>query len=413
MAELFKRRRRLTIELLTIVVVYAITVASYQMWWAGSAAPARFLVAILPLAVLPIAVVASGSLRPLVVLLLLVSASLIFPRAFVEGGRLIFNSRGSFDPTLEWLSQMVNLPLALPSVHRDGGSIAIRDGIVWLAALLVGGVAARVFKRNLALNWTLTPVALAVSAMIATTVVWSLHHVSPVTADRSKLAAMAAYRPAWQSPAFLERISIEVPRAVRLDRVPAGDYEITPGQSAIAFVGRNDSPITDPQLGTGPFHLRLPVSLQTLNIRVEQPSTLRPISVIRPAVSRNAVRATRYGRARAFVFDEWAYLEPDGFWTRANGTAEVVLDTDDATARQSGLPISITAGAVDTTIELSTGGLHETFSLTPGQRQDVVLPPAESGAWPLRIRSGAGFRPSERDPGSRDVRMLAAWITVR
>ena len=44
---------------------------------------------------------------------------------------------------------MVNLPLALPSVHRDGGSIAIRDGAVWLAALLAGGVAARLFRPDL------------------------------------------------------------------------------------------------------------------------------------------------------------------------------------------------------------------------------------------------------------------------
>ena len=243
--------------------------------------------------------------------------------------------------------------------------------------------------------------------------VWSLHHVSPETPDRSKLAAVAAYRPAWQSPGFLERISIELPRAVRLDRVPAGDYEITPAQGGVAFVGRNDPPITGPQQGAGPFHLRLPVAVQTLNLRVDQPSTLRPIAVTRPAVSRNAVRAFRYGHTQAFVFDQWAYLETEGFWIRANGTAEVVLASDDGNARHAGLPIWVTAGAVDTTIELSTGSLRESFSLTPGQRREVVLPPAESGAWPLRIRSGAGFRPSEREPGNPDVRMLAAWITIQ
>jgi hypothetical protein len=44
-----------------IIIAYTITVASYAMWWAGSAAPARFLVSILPLAALPIAVVWSRS----------------------------------------------------------------------------------------------------------------------------------------------------------------------------------------------------------------------------------------------------------------------------------------------------------------------------------------------------------------
>ncbi len=111
------------------------------------------------------------------------------------------------------------------------------------------------------------------------------------------------------------------------------------------------------------------------------------------------------------MFDESVYLERDGFWTRAHGTADVVIDSDDA-IRQSGMPISVTSGAVDTTIELSIGRWRESIALSAGQRQEVMLPPAEAGTWPLRIRSGAGFRPSERDPGSRDVRMLAAWIAI-
>ena len=89
----------------------------------------------------------------------------------------------------------------------------------------------------------------------------------------------------------------------------------------------------------------------------------------------------------------------------------VVIDTDEGT-RLSGLPITIVAGAESTTIRLSVGNWEESFSLAAGQKQDVVLPPAESGAWPLHIRSGQGFRPSERDRGSSDVRSLAAWIGI-
>ena len=136
-----------------------------------------------------------------------------------------------------------------------------------------------------------------------------------------------------------------------------------------------------------------------------------PIATRRPVYARNAVRANRYGHARAFFFDDWAYPERDGFWTRANGSATVVIDTDEGT-RLSGLPITIVAGAVPTTIRLSIGKWEESFSLAAGQKQDVVLPPAESGTWPLRIRSGQGFRPSERDRDSRDVRSLAAWIAI-
>lgn len=406
---LFRRHRRLTIELLLVVVIYTITVASYQMWWAGSAAPARFLIAILPIAVLPIAALFTGTssnIKHVCVLLLLVSVALVIPRAFVEGGRFIFNNRAPLDATLEWLSHTVDLPLALPSVHRDGESLAIRDGVVWLTALIIAAAVTRTIKRTTAQSWTAAALALAVAAMISTTIVWRLHGVIPVTPNRSKLAALAAYRPAWQSACFLERISLELPATTRLDRVPAGEYEITPGPGAVAFVGRNDAPITGAPIG----RLRVPVTLQTLNLRADQPSTLRPIAVTRPPVSRNAVRAARFGEARVFVFDDWAYLERDGFWTRANGSVEVVIDREDGGA--SGLPIAITAGPVDTTIELWVGSWRESFALTPGQRREVVLPPAASGMWPLRIRSGAGFRPSEREPGNRDVRLLAAWIAL-
>lgn len=414
--ELFRKRPRLTTELLIVVMAYAVTVASYQMWWAGSAAPARFLVSILPLAALPIAVFASSSSRTFAVLLLLVSVSLVVPRAVIESGRFIFNSRAPLDATIEWLSHIVALPSALPSVHRDGGSVAVRDGAVWLAALIIAGVLTRLVKRTIAVRWTIAGLALAIVAMAAVTIVWGLHHVSPLTPDRSKLAALSAYRPAWQTTTdsgFLERLSIDLPPAARLDRVPAGEYDIAPARGAIAVVvGRNDPPIEARQLDVDRFRLRLPIAIQVLNIRADQPFTLRPTRVIEPPVSRNAVRAARFGPARAFVFDDWAYLERDGFWTRANGSATVVIDTDDEAARAAGLPVSITAGAVPTTIRMSMGNWEESFSLEAGQKQDLVLPPAESGAWPLRIRSGAGFRPSERDPASRDVRSLAAWIAV-
>ena len=425
--ELFKRRPRLTIELLLVVVAYAITVASYQMWWAGFAAPARFLVAILPLAVMPIAAFVGARTEGMpsavktagCVILLIVSVSLVYPRAFVEGGRLIFNNRAPLDATAEWLSQIVDLPLALPSVHRDGASAAMRDGAVWLTAIAIAAALVSLVKRTMAVRWTAAAFAIATTVMVSATIVWSLHGASPLTPDRSQLAALRAYRPAWQTAGFAERMAIDLPSTVRLDRVPAGEYEIMPANGAVVFVGRDDPPIESPQLDAGPFrmdspfHLRLPVALQTLHLGLAQPSTLRPLGVIRPLASRNAIRAARYGRARAFVFDDWIYLERDGFWTRANGTADVVIDADEASVRQSGLPISITAGAVATTIRLSVGSWDASYSLAAGQKQDVVLPPSNSGAWPLRIRSGAGFRPSEREPGSRDVRLLSTWVAIR
>ena len=461
LVHLLRLRPRLAIEFSLIVVPYAIAVASYAMWWAGSAAPARFLVAILPIAALPIAVYFAGTRKifarsppsiavetpslgvPVVgVLLLIISVGLVFPRALVESGRFIYNNRGPADLTLEWLSQTVDLPAALPSVHRDGGAVAIRDQAIWLV-LIIGALAcaARAAKRSIAIKWAVGSLALGVLAMIGASIVWSLHGSSAVTEDRSKLAAFGAYRPSWHSTTIdlserrtlsqdelLDALAFQVPRSgARINRVPAGDYKVHANLGSIEpvsmFVGRNDPPIEAPRAedlrdDRSSFRLRLPVTVQTLNFTKpgEVPEDgpmliLRPVAFRSPADSRNAVRANRYGHARAFFFDDWAYPERDGFWTRADGSATVVIDTDEGT-RLSGLPITITAGAVPTTIRLSIGTWNESLSIAAGQKQDVVLPAAESGAWPLRIRSGQGFRPSERDRASRDVRLLAAWIAI-
>ncbi|MBM3806767.1 MAG: hypothetical protein FJW22_01080 [Acidimicrobiia bacterium] len=450
---MFRQQPRLTFELAMIVIPYAITVASYAMWWAGSAAPARFLVSVLPLAALPIAVFWKAHRSTGVAILLVISVALILPRALVEGGRLIVNSRGTTDGTLMWLSSIIDLPLGLPSVHRDGGTVAIRDAALWLALLATAVLPAafRGWPQKTYDIWGQPPVAWTVSALafaIATTtavgVVGAFHGAVMTTPDRSRLAAVGAYRP-WlhetlvdlqtrrslAADEFLAAMSIDmVTPAVRLNRVPAGDYEVrvtTPPASPVPlamFIGRNDPPIEAPLLddlrdGRAPFLLRLPVAVQTLNLTARgdvgagQPQlTLRPVRPAVPAVEGNALRAARYGHARVFVFDDWAYLEPDGFWTRANGSTTVVIDTNDAT-RLAGLPISITAGAVPTTIRLSTGGWERSVSLEPGAKQDVVLPPADANTWTVRVRSGAGFRPFEREPGNRDVRELAAWIAIQ
>jgi hypothetical protein len=436
-----RQRPRLAAELLLVVVPYAIAVASYAMWWAGSAAPARFVIAILPLAALPIAVVFAGRARVALSILLLISIALIVPRTFVESGRFIYNNRGVLDATLEWLSQSVNLPVALPSVHRDGGSIAIRDAAVWIAVVaLAYGLTARAARRSIAAAWTASSMALGIAIMIGSSVVWSLRGAPVETPDRAKLAALAAFRPAWHTvlvdlsasesipaDAFLESMWFDVWPRQRINRVPAGDFMISANPAVTGavtmFVGRNDPPIESLQADDlrddrAGFRLRLPIALQSLNFASngqvpEGAPFLRitPVAARRPAAARNATRAMRYGPARAFFFDERAYPERDGFWTRANGLAQVVIDTDDGT-RLPGMPISITAGALPTTVTLSVGGWQETLSLEAGEKQDVTLPPAADGAWPLSIRSGPGFRPSERDPGSSDVRSLAAWIAI-
>lgn len=406
------KQPRLAIELTVIVVPYAIAVASYAMWWAGAAAPARFVVSILPLAALPIAMIWPKS-RAIAGVLLLVSIALIAPRAFIESGRFIYNNRSGIDATVQWLTSSIDLPSALPSVHRDGGATAVRDAAIWLIAFAAAaGLAIAIAKRWASgARFTLTTVLMAIAA---TSVCSVFTHPD---ADRSKLFAIARLRPwhrilldldanrAISRNQMLAAMAVAVRPGQRLNRLAAGVYAITAAEGPLTlFVGRNDPPLESPPAD----RLRLPVSLQTLNS--SSGFTITPVDVLEPARSRNAIRATRYGHARAFFFDDWAYLERDGFWTRANGSADVVIDSDQGGA--AGLPISITAGAVATSVKIATGGWSQTLSLTPGQKQDLVLPATVDGVWPIRLTSGAGFRPSEREPGNNDVRALAAWIAV-
>lgn len=441
---LARQRPRLTIELAAIAIPYAIAVSTYAMWWGGTSAPARFIAAILPLAAIAIASAWQITwLRSATVLLLILSASLVVPRIEVDAGRFVFTSRNVLDPTIDWLNRHVDLALALPSVHRDGVGGAWRDALPWIAGLVLMAAdawAAGLLRLGRGATWTVTAVSGAVVVMFAAAIGWTFHDSPGATRDRSALAVMAGARDwhvmnldarTWASISreeLLSRTAIDVPAdrgaaLWRAARVPAGEYAVEslqprPGGQLAVVVGRNDPPLES--VTAAAMVLPLPVAMASLSVRTDSAAAdgeaamrVRPLRVGRAtAISRPAVRAARYGRARVFVFDDRAYLEPKGFWTQAEGRARIVVDADD-TARQAGLRMAVTAGAAATTIGVSAAGWSQSFSMTPGERREFVLPPlADATAWVVDIHSGPGFRPSQREPGNADVRRLAAWFEI-
>ncbi len=459
---LARRHPRFTGELLLIVVPYLFAASSYAMWWGGTSAPARFLVALMPIAALPIAwwwSRQSSAWRALTLLVLLLSVVMVLPRAWVDGGRLLYNGRTGFDLVLDWASRSVDLPLAFPSVHREAAHGAARDSMVWLAAGLIVAAVAQVLtwrpRRSAGATWTLVTLSAAIAAMLASTVVWARHGDAVITANRSSIAALSAFRPAWHTTVlqlrpfrvleagdFPRRMEFGTtdrlapgtadPTMLRVAALPAGDYEVVtsggraPRGELTVVVGRNDPPIElwrmdgRPPGQTG-LALRLPVAVASATIRGDGDARatvgelhLRANGVRRAANpdGRRAVRAARYGRARVFFFDEQAYLEPAGFWTRAEGTAAVVIDADKA-ARAEGLQLTLRAGAVPTTIELTVGEWARSVALSAGQSENLTLPALNGpDAWSVTLRSGAGFRPSALDPSSDDVRHLAVWVEI-
>ncbi len=455
---LFRTRPRLASELVVITVPYVLVTASYAMWWGGISSPARFLTALTPLAALPIAAWwprQSATARTLTLLLLLISVAAVWPRAFVDGGRLLYSDRSGYDLVLGWAAQAVDLRLAFPSVHRDAASGALRDAAVWMVVALLVLAATRVLPTRTAasVRWTIVALTVAVGLMGGATMVWARHGDRAVTPSRSQVAALGAIRHDWYATfvrfrpfrmvsanEFLSQASFATtdrlpPRAgdlalLRAAGVPAGDYDLLvsgaePAGDITMILGRNDSPVErwsldGPVPGQVAGRLRLPVDVDALTIRGTgqmDPAAiglrLRATSLAGPlnADGRRAVRAARYGHARVFAFDERAYLEPTGFWTRADGVATLVIDSD-GPDQESGRPMIVTAGAVATSIEFSAGEWSTRLTLAAGQQETVRLPPPAARGWALTIRSGPGFRPSQLDPASDDVRQLAVWVEL-
>jgi hypothetical protein len=401
---LFLRNSRLAVELMLIVIPYSLAVASYQMWWAGNAAPARFLVAILPLAALPIALVGT---RAGTIALMVVSIAMTVPRVFTEGGRFIFNNRGNGDATIDWITRTVDFSLALPSVLRDGEWTAARDAAVWIVIFSVAGrvAAGRTRKMSAATRFAAMAMSGVLTVIAASSLVWRLHQQPVITPQRSILAALSAYRPSWHAapPGFLDALAIAVPRTTRINRLPAGEYRLMRDEPWQIVLARNDRP-----LAVAGDRLRIPVMLQSPTL-VTAGQTLVPAAVITPMLGANATHAAQYGSTRVYAFDERVYLEADGFWTRGHSTATVVVDAEDRAG--SVLPLLITAPAA-TTLRISSEGIDQRLAFDAGQQRTLTLPSSTSGIWAVTIVSGDGVRPSEREPGNTDVRLLAAWISL-
>ncbi len=455
LAQMFRDRRRFTLELVLLVAPYVSATSSFAMWWGGVSSPARFVAAILPVAALPIAwwwkSQSRESWRVLTLVILLISILAVVPRIVVEHGSLLYNDRNGFDLVLDWASQSVNLPLAFPSVHRGTG--AGGDALVWGAGAFALAIVAWWLGRGAhhrAALWTVTTLSIGVIAMIATTAVWVRHEDRGLTPTSSQLAFLRGWHPAWQTTRFslqpLRSLSVEElasrievststrgpqnvadPAFFTSSVLPAADYEVVIAGSnglngeLVVRIGRTDQPTERWTLqgvhpGLTGLRLRLPVAVHSVVIRGDEAAkaSVTTLSLrLRQLLERAApdvayaLRAARYGRVRTFFMDQAAFTEPAGFWTRGQEATTVVLDADEA-AQAQGLPMRIRSGPVPTAVDLSVGEWSKRLTFAPDQIQEVTLPPA--GPWVLRIDTAEKFSPRDLDPKNRDFRRLGVWV---
>lgn len=454
----FMRARRLGLEWLVVALPYLLAVATFAMWWAGMSGPARFLVPlVLPLAI-PAACAwkAAGAkpVRSLLVAALVVSGWLAAVMAGAGGGRLGYHTRNEAGltaaPWLEWANHVVDLPAAFPAfvpqpVQPDPGGLvsranAARSGFlltfVWIACL--GGAIVLALWQGSG-QWL--PIAAASGAMVAMTIAWTLQRTLPVTAVPAQMEALrrlsgggvvaagiAPLRKLSTEAAWEMRMEIPVRRIrggrlnvplVAFPAVPAGSYVMSVRRRGgdgwvMVGVGNDQFAIVTQPIAAfdAGVPITLPVDARALLVRADEMARgqldaieLRPVTrAPNRATSEVARRAVRYDAAVFFFLDDRAYPEPSGFWVAGGRETSLAIQAD----APRPVALLLRNGAADNVVTIESSSGREDLVMKAGDERRVEVP----GAGVLRIRSSAGFRPSEVNAGSRDTRLLGVFVRL-
>ena len=460
------KQRRLGLELMLSVVPYALAVAAWPAWWAGSCPPGRFLLPI----VVCLGVGAAGAwarqgARARAFSLTLLGASVIVAaaHAFGGGGALSYNDLTGRARWLDWVSPLVDLPRALPSFFRAASAPGATSSaiaaemavpvVIWAVALAAGwmvsvgierGVGARAAVRPLIL-----PACLMVACSAATAAAWRESSDVRLTATRGQIALLRAGRTGWRSagvqpypaatmsaPDVLSRLVLSssaldpLPLGARLflTELPAGGYRLVVterpnarGELAVR-IGRATLPAARWRLGQGivSFPILLPVTASSLAVVADADaaqSVERIVAVPDPGAGGapesplRARDAARYGSTVVYAVDDRVWLEPGGFWIMGERRPDVVFAVDQPVDH---LDLDLRNAPVVNRIRLRSGAWTAERTLAADERWPVRVPVAGSARTVfVNIDVEKGVRPTHVDPASRDGRLLGCRIEVR
>ena len=452
---LLRGPRRLAVELVAIAAPYVLLLTVYYQWWGGTTPPARFLVPVTLMMTVPAAVwfarAASISSRVAGIAALLVSLLMTATIAAVGRGGFVFNDRDGFSRVAMWLSPVVDLPRALPSLFQSPPGTMVMQAAVWLvavgAAVAAGALCRRRGREAIVLAFGLT---LEIAAMAAIGIVWRTNNAAAPTPSASGPAVLRkwsagggrialGYRPFHRLDSTALPGDIVLARTLSsggqaqqppLAHLPAGVYELR-GRSAGAEAGRLrvktdrvSGPIAEWDAAslesTWMRQVSIPLAVSGLQIELDPAArkAIRDVSIRAVSLQtrkdtpeqREARRAARSGPATIFFMAGDAWVEPGGTWIAGRSDAEFAI----ATEPQAPLQVLVRNGPVENSVRLSSAAWHETLQLNAGEERLVKVPSDEHGrTTPLKVEAANGFRPAEVDPGSEDRRLLGVWIETR
>ncbi len=451
------RRRRYGLEVLALAVPYAVSVAMYQHWWGGASAPARLLTPLVPVVTIAAArwwSDARHATRAFAASTLALSAYLAALMWFPDDGRLLINFRDGISLWAEWAQDDVALARALPSLFSGTTAAALMKAAAWGAAGALAWLGLEFLlsnedpRRRRAAPW-LAIGLLALVPVLAATLAWRVDGTSPVTTARSEVGLLRALTPAgpraWNFTTFRTMPAADLrshlsvrsdeqrPRArpshvLSAQRVPAGRYRLLvdpPGSQRGALTLRlGDTGLPFATVATSPSALgmqgpevALPVAVRTVVVDAD-PTAVRGVSTARlepvepwdgPEAHLTARRAARYVGGDLFFLDDHAYPEPSGFWVAGSRTTTAIVAADAPELR-----LFIRNAPVQNVVRLELDAWSQELRLGPGEERELRVPRrAGSRVSTLRVQANGGFRPSQQEPGNKDLRYLGCWVEPR
>jgi hypothetical protein len=457
--------RRVAIEVAGSFVALLVPVAAFHIWWGGSGAIGRPVIAGILLLGLPLAWlarrIADHAVAPAALIVLLAAswAQALF-LAFAQQGLLLVAGRDGVSRLLSYWSPSWRLWSLAPSFLMQPPPIAWAFTAIWLVAMAAAAVVIWRLRRPL------PPGAAGLAACtIAGGALAAVSLAVPATLDRHRaptpppgarpqsalLSGFDAQRrplgvifdpwrpvPAASIPplvAFVagpsmrgERTGIDLLYDARWS-LPAGRYEIDldarprgrtlQGELGLQ-VGRVGPPLhtwTLPAADRWTTTVDLPANARFVGFRASADLTevapdlrLVPLAVPDLRTRRtdpDVVQSRLYGDAPVFFFDERVAPEPTGFWTRGDSASRLAvgLAPDRPTA------LRLRAGPSPATVTTIVDGYVEQVALAPRATRDVTLRSRHTVA-SVELVTAGGFVPAQIDPAAQDRRHLGVWVEV-